>query len=144
MHFYLCFSSRLMLNIVFKANCFIMRNSLLLIKQQGGVILLRWAAQKETTKPLTVVTLDKETPVAWPLWMCQWQTQQPPYCQYTCTLPQQMRVAFSAARTSTRPGTLDQPIVFDLLWTTWEKLLIFSLVDLIVQWMALMFSFFIC
>ncbi|NIG59884.1 hypothetical protein BU61_7320 [Pontoporia blainvillei] len=31
-------------------------------------------------------------------------------------LPQQMRVAFSAARTSNlAPGTLDQPIVFDLL-----------------------------
>lgn len=41
MYLYVCFSSQLMLNIVFKANCFIMRNSLLLIKQQGGVILLR-------------------------------------------------------------------------------------------------------
>ncbi|XP_055461581.1 caprin-2 isoform X3 [Psammomys obesus] len=35
---------------------------------------------------------------------------------HACPLPQQMRVAFSAARTSNlAPGTLDQPIVFDLL-----------------------------
>lgn len=145
MHFYLCFSSRLMLNIVFKANCFIMRNSLLPIKQQGGVILLRWAAQKETTKTFNSGDSGQGDSVAWPLWMCQWQTQQPPYCQYTCTLPQQMRVPPSAARTSNlAPGTLDQPIVFDLLLNNLGETLIFSLVDLIVQWMALMFSFFIC
>ncbi|KAL6092553.1 hypothetical protein STEG23_030506 [Scotinomys teguina] len=35
---------------------------------------------------------------------------------HICPLPPQMRVAFSAARTSNlAPGTLDQPIVFDLL-----------------------------
>lgn len=117
MYFYLCFSSRLMLNIVFKANCFIMRNSLLLIKQQGGVILLRWAAQKETTKRLTVVTLDKETRVALtPVDVPVTNPAATILPVHVYPLPQQMRVAFSAARTSNlAPGTLDQPIVFDLL-----------------------------